>query len=285
MTHFRLRCLNLSRWIREYAISWGVLSLIYSWTVTLILQPILERALKTEIGAKPLWIATAFILLIPGAFEYLPLPPVVFGRGKLTFMPSGIFGEKIWSRFGGTLVPLYLRHELRRGATWLVICLTAALAGILPPGKYALWVLIAQLPVQRALFSISSWRTLAVSHPAREGGDRILWALWISQFLQAAIAWGAVGLAGFYSFDHWWALGPAVLGAILSASMVALEGDAGRPWMVNFFSLAAGTVGGYACLASPWFLLLILYFCKGQIASTAKRLMSVEHLDEDRIIP
>ena len=285
MSLLRLRTLNLARWIQEYAVSWGVLSLIYSWTVTLILQPILERVLKTEIGARPLWIATAFILLIPGALEYLPLPPLAFGKSKFTFMSRGIFGERIWSRFGGALVPLYLRHELRRGATWLVVCLTVVLAGLLPPHKYALWVLIAQLPVQRALFSVSSWRMLAVSHGPREGGHRILCALWTSQVLQAFITWGAVGLSGFYSFEHWLALGPAVLGAILSASMVALEGDAGRPWMVNFFSLAAGTLGGYACLASPWFLLLVIYFCKNQVAATTNRLLSVEHLDEDRIIP
>jgi hypothetical protein len=82
----------------------------------------------------------------------------------------------------------------------------------------------------------------------------------------------------------WITLGVGSLGAVLSASCVALEGDSGRPWIVNFMSLAAGTVGGYLCAASSWFLLLAIYVFLHMEKISKNRLKSVEHLDEDTLI-
>jgi hypothetical protein len=95
----RLRLLSLMRFIREYLVSWGLLSLIYSLTLTLLLQPLLENALKTELAFKPLWALTCATLLLPGALEALRLPPLPFRRG--------VFGERVWARLGGGLTPLY----------------------------------------------------------------------------------------------------------------------------------------------------------------------------------
>jgi hypothetical protein len=263
-----------------------VLSVIYSLIVTMLLQPILGQALKTEITIAPLWIATALILLIPGVLEYLKLPGTGFRK---LFMAPGVFSESFWKARGGSFTPLYLRHELRRGPTWLVIVLTVALQGLLPPGKWALWVLIAQLPIQRALFSVHGWRGLAAAHAPREGGQKLLAAIQVSQLIQLLITWFSLGacgiIAGFLTTEHWLLLGPAALGAVLAASSVALEGDSGRPWMVNFFSLGAGIIGGFLCLWSPWFLLGVLYFVNSAKNLSANRILSVEHLDEDHILP
>jgi hypothetical protein len=285
MTRLRLELLNSLRWLKEYIVSWAVLSAIYSLTVTLVLQPILERALKTELKLLPLWVSTCGLLLIPGALERLPLPALSVNRSRLLrFMPERIFGESVWSRLGGPLAPLYLRHEFRRVPTWLMICVSVVSAGLLAPGKQALWVLFAQLPAQRALYSVNAWRGLALSRSAQHGATWLLRSLWMSQIIQVVFCWLAVGWAGFLPHELWLALGPASLGAALAGSAVALEGDSGRPWLVNFMSLAAGTLGGYLCLLSPGFLILVLYFCSTCQLRVQARLLSVEHLDEDHLV-
>jgi len=54
--------------------------------------------------------------------------------------------------------------------------------------------------------------------------------------------------------------------------------------MVNFMSLAAGALGGFLSYASPWFLIVAAYLAHTMQASVGKRLHSVEHLDEDRLL-
>jgi hypothetical protein len=200
-----------------------------------------------------------------------------------------VFGERFWAWFAGPLGRLYLRHDLRRGATWLVVSLSAAAGGMFPEGRRSLWVLAAQLPVQRALYSIHRWRGLALAyHPVR-GARGLLASVLVSQVLQFAIAWLSVGilgpLTGGMSTAEWLKLGAGGLGGVVSAASMAFEGDSGRPWIVNFLALTAGTLGGFACLASPWYLLLVAYFASRMILLVDKRLHSVEHLDEDAVIP
>jgi hypothetical protein len=281
-----LAFLNLVRWLREYFVSWGVLSLIYSWTVTLVLQPILEQFFKHEIRFWPLWAATCALLLIPSILEYLPWPAVSFQWKRIGFMSQGIFRERVWSRSPWSMVRLYLRHELRRGATWFTLILAVCLGAAMPRPKSAIWVLIALLPCQRALYSIHRWRSLVLIGSAREGARQLYLAFGISQLIQLAIAWLALGLAAGpdWGMQTWLKLGAGSLGGVIAASMVVLEGDSGRPWLVNFISLAAGALGGYVCFAAPWALLLILYFYFKMQTSVAQRLHSVEHLDEDRFI-
>lgn len=279
----KLFALNLLRWLREYIVSWGLLSFIYSLTVTLILQSILEQALKKELEFKSLWFTTCATLLLPGLFEALKLPPLSFRKGLLTFMPPGVFGENLWQRWGGAITKLYLRHELRRGATWLVIVLVVLIASLLPDNKKALWVLIAQLPIQRALYSVHRWRGLALAFHPKQGAEQLMRAIWASQFLQIFIAW--IALVITRSIPDPWMYGCAALGAVISAGSVAMEGDSGRPWMVNFIALAAGTLGGYLCLATPWALPFVIYFGGRMAVAIENRLLSVEHLDEDTLIP
>ena len=269
----RLVILNLARWLREYAFVWGVLSVVYSLTVTLLLQPILERVFHREIPVAPLWALICGILIVPGILEHLPLPSFSLRRGLLSLMSKGSF------------IRLYLRHELRRGSTWLTIGLTVLVGVSLPDSKRALWILAAQLPVQRALYSIHRWRGLALSFQPQTGASKLLAALSLSQVIQLLFAWSLLGLTGVFSVSQWLLLGQGALGAVLSASMVAMEGDSGRPWIVNFISLASGILGGYLCYASPWVLLLVAYLFRNMQTNVGMRLHSVEHLDEDTLIP
>jgi hypothetical protein len=271
---FRLLALNLLRWLREYLVVWGLLSVIYSLTVTLVLQPLLERALRRELPLGPLWAASCALLLVPGLLEALPLPGIPARRGPF---------------FGRGLLLLYLRHDLRRSATWLVVVLSIVAGSLLPAGREALWVLFAQLPVQRALYSVHRWRGLSLAYHPSKGASQLLLAIGAAQLFQLAVAWGSLGamslLGAAMQWPAWLALGPAALGAVLAGGSMAFEGDSGRPWLVNFLSLAAGTIGGYLCYWQPWLLLVVGYFCLRMDAAVAHRLHSVEHLDEDSVIP
>lgn len=254
-----------------------MLSVIYSWTVTLALQPILERALKTEISSEFLWAATCSLLLIPAFIEFAPL-------GQLP-LRKGLFSESIWSKLGGPLSPLYLRHEFRRGATWLMLALCTVGSSLLPPRKFALSVLIALLLSQRALFSIQNWRRLAQTRFPEHGAFHLIRAMALSQSLQSILLWLALGLAQVYSQEQWLALGPAFLACAWISSTLCLEGDSGRPYLVNLIALSGGIIAGYACMAHWGFLALVAVICRSLYKGMGERLKAVENLDEDALIP
>lgn len=276
----RLQATNLARWVREYLVSWGLLSVIYSITVTVVLQPLLENAFKRELPLLPLWVLTCSLLLVPGLLEALPLPPL----GRLVRERG--FSEGLFAPLGGALGRLYLRHELRRGTTWFAVLATVLAAQLVPARLHALWVLAALLPVQRALYSIHRWRPLALASGPETGAQSMIGALIGAQVIELGVAWLALGATGtFASREAWLAYGAAAFSGVVAASAMAMEGDSGRPWMVNFISMAAGILCGYLALASPWFILLALYVAHVTRNSVGQRLKSVEHLDEDTLIP
>ncbi len=277
MNQRKLLTLNLFRWIREYIIAWGLLSLIYSYTLTLLLQPMLEAAFKREIPVPPLWITTCAALILPAILEALP-----YGHKRL--VRRGFFGERIWRVLAGGLGPLYLRHDLRRGATWFTVALSVGLAGVLPEKQQALWILVAQLPVQRALYSVHRWRTLALNFHPSSGAPYLIGSVWLSQSIQYLVGWLALGAMQILQTQEWISLGLAGFAAVLSAATTAMEGDSGRPWIVNFVALAAGIIGGFLTLFSPWAFLVVVYFCMQTRKTVLERLKSVEHLDEDTVI-
>lgn len=266
----RLQLLNLARWFREYLLVWTALSFVYSITLVLVLQPLLELALKMEVPFWPLWIATCATLIFPAAVEALP-QPLSAELGRLSF--------------GHGLIRLYLRHEFRRLGTWVGILVAVALAAIIPKDRAALWILIAQFPMQRALFSFQKWRVLALVEHPKLGSKSLMLALASSQLLQFLVAWLAVGAIGFFDANAWLKLGLAGVAAVFAASAVCLEGDAGRPGLVNFITLAAAALGGFSTYAWPVGLGISAYLMMAMSGSIPERIRSVEHLDEDTLIP
>lgn len=281
----RLKLLNLARWVREYFVSWGVLSFIYSLTVTYLLQPILERVFDREFALVPLWGVICALLLLPALLEHLVFPPASFRFGPLAFAPEGVFAERVWSWAGGPFTQLYLRHDLRRINTWLTVVLVVTAGSLLTPAQHALWVLISLLTTQRALYSIHRWRGLALSFLPENGASRLLWGVTASQTVQIFVAWLALGAMQVFSQEAWFKLGFGALGGAWSSAAMAMEGDSGRPWLVNFIALAAGILGGFLCYYSPYGLLAAIYLLYKMSALVAQRLHSVEHLDEDTLIP
>ena len=110
-------------------------------------------------------------------------------------------------------------------------------------------------------------------------------ALTVSQLLQWCVVVSVGLLLSSWSLLTWSKLAVAGLGGVLAGSCVALEGDAGRPWIVNFISLAAGALGGLLCWAWPISTVFVGYFSFSMIRAVGGRLRSVELLDEDTLIP
>jgi len=269
----RLQLLNLLRWFREYSISWGLLSVIYSVTATMILQPLLEQAFQREIHFAPLWFLTCATLLVPGVIESIGFPPVpwLVRRGKFKELP--------------VFMRTYLRHEFRRGSTWIAVLGVVIGGMMLPDGLRALWIMILLLPSQRALYSVHRWRRIAQGFLPSNGGVALVDAFTVSQLVQFLVAWGAFVLSGVLPLELAWKYGVAGGCAVIAASSVALEGDSGRPWLVNFFSLAVAVLAGYLVLAFPAVALAVLYFRHAARSTLGSRLKSVEHLDEDSLVP
>jgi hypothetical protein len=261
--------LNFFRWFQANFAVWLILSSIYSLTVTMVLQPILERVMKQEIPLSQLWASVCLALLVPGAFEYLSLPSI---------------GIKLSRPIQG-LSQIYLRHELRRANTWLVLILSFGLILLTPRELRPLIILAVQLSGQRALFSIYRWRGLALSFHPESGGQQLIFSLGRAQVIQFLILWTAVALTFHFEARALLAYGIGGLGAVIGSASMAMEGDSGKPWMVNFIALAAGIIAGFLCLSFPYLILLVGYFFLKMQANVAKRLKSVEHLDEDSLIP
>lgn len=272
----RLNLLNFARWFRENWLAWVLLSFIYSVTLVLLLQPFLELALKAEFPFWPLWSVTCAVLLIPAMVEAIP----GIGLRIPVAAPTGLMG-------------IYLRHELRRLPTWVGIAVPVVAIHWMPPGREALWLVAAQFPMQRALYSLQRWRTLALTNHPGLGASRLVTSLAVSQFIQFAKAWVGMGLGvwlvpqffGSMELMVWLRLGMAGAAAVAASSGLAMEGDSGRPWLVNFVTLAAALIAAFATFAWPIALLIVVYFAGAMSGAIRERLRSVEHLDEDLIIP
>ncbi|MBI4925689.1 MAG: hypothetical protein HY843_07175 [Bdellovibrio sp.] len=199
-------------------------------------------------------------------------------------MPEGIFAEKLWNQSRTSFIQLYLRHELRRGATWFTVILVVLLNLIFEKNKPLTWIFISLLPMQRALYSLRYWRNLALSFHPVWGAKQLLSGFVISQVIQFFIAWSAFGIIYFTSFQEWFFISLACLGAMVSSVFVALEGDSGRPWLVHFIALASGLLGGFVTYLWSWMFLFICYLLYKQLQNIEKRLYSIEYIDEDLVI-
>jgi hypothetical protein len=285
MTAINLHLKNAARWFAANAVTWVLLSAIYSLTVAILLQTVFERLQGAQPELISIWVLSMGILLIPGALEFLPLPDLPRFRKK-----SRHFGEKFWTRLGGgSFLPLYLRHEFRRPQTWLTLVTAVTLGSFLEAEKLRIWIFISQLPLQRALWSIGGWRKIALRAPegASLGASTLIASYCVSQVIQALIAWLsllAVLTVSGASLSPFIALLPACLSGVLCTAAVCMEGDSGRPWIVNFAGLSAGILGAALGLWEPALLVIAIYIYFNLKGSVKNRLWSVENFDEDSLL-
>jgi len=254
--------------------------------VAVLLQTIVEQLQKKPISLAPIWLGGMILLLIPGALEKLPLPELPFSMVR-----RSLFSERFWTQLGASsFLPLYLRHELRRPQTWLTLILTVALGALIPKERFALWIFVAQLPLQRGLWSIGGWRRIAVRTPGgpQLGGGLLLTAYLWSQAIQAAIAlvaWGMLLLLeGKWETASFLHVTAATFSGVLCCAAVSMEGDAGRPWLVNFVGLSVALIASSLVYWQPALLILSAYIFSNLKHSVTYRLWSVEEFDEDALL-
>ncbi len=274
MSRFKLNFLNGLRWVRENIWVWGLLALIYSLTLAHILEAVLELSLKKEYSWKILWPMTWLAMLFPWFLHRFSLPGVRFSIPTLP---------------GAPLVGLFLRHELRRGQNYFSVILAVVLLSVLPVEWAPLVLLIGQIPVQQGLYSIQGWRVLALSASPQEGARQLVLSFVLLQLILGFLMLSGwvivVGLGRrdlLFTIPRWIA---PLTGAWIASSCAALEGDAGRGWLVNFIGLAAGLLGGFIAALHPLLVIFVAYGGLQMVNSVKERLRSIEFLDEDTLIP
>ncbi len=282
ISSFRLRTLNLWRWVRAHAIAWTLLAAIYSVTAAILFQTVLQVGLRWEPPLVQVWAGLVFLLLIPALIEKLPLPALSAGKRPLGVLPPGVFSEGVFARTIGPLGQLYLRHELRRGPTWLAILISVLAGALLPKALAPFWVFIVLLPVQRALFSAEKWHQFVRFYVGARGPWYFLGALWTSQLLQyLVVVVATAGIRGEMPVE--WIFAGA--SAVVAGASMAFEGDTGKPGLVHLLSLTAGVLAGVFSMVSPWVFLAVVYFASRMLAISGNRLKSVEWFDEDTVLP
>lgn len=272
---------NFGRWLRAHIVSWGVLGVIYATTLAILMQPVLG-AEATSLGEIAL--INALVLLVPGAIEYVGvhlqrhplggpgLRPLVSGRG---------------------IIRLWQAHEWRKLSTWACVALAVVLgvgfARVGSPNQ-SLWIVIAQLPAQRALWSVWRWKDMVLNRDPRSGAARLVVALGLSfvqWMLLSTLLWIEVGIAVGGAVPAGWSVartGFAVVLAAFANAAVCWEGDSGRPWLVNTIALALGSVAGWLTDALPWSGVLLALLGYRYVQELGLRPLSVARMDEDTLV-
>lgn len=269
----RIYLINFYRWIKEFFIAWGILGFFYSISATLFFQSLIHFFLEWDLPAWQVWMSLCGFVLLAGVIENLPFPPVSL---FLPLKPNNLAG-------------MYMLHDLRRGSTWVVVLFTVyASTWVHVDKKVLVWMILMQLPVQRAMFSIYKWRAHALHYFPKRAALMLITGMWFSQavqFLVGFLLMMAFNSSVDLSFEGWMTFGIATLIGVWVGSSFLFEGDAGSPGLVNFITLSIGT---FASLVSyqytAWAALLLGYFVYSYLGIIPRRLRSVEYLDEDLII-
>jgi hypothetical protein len=184
---------------------------------------------------------------------------------KLPFWPK----PSVFSAF----FELYFLHQLRRVSTLASFLLTLILLGVFREEILWIRVLIAQIPVQNALWKLKDWKNLSLwMHPVRGASLLVLSLIGTQVFFSAFFA-------PFFSNLFYVPMAASFVGCLL-----ALEGDSGRPILSHAVSLVSSIGVALWVSESPWALLFIGYFSVQYIAVISRRLHSVEYNDEDSLI-
>lgn len=301
-TDLRLSALNAWRWILHHGFEWGLLGAVYSLAAALLVEPAAQHLLEKfqagapgarTVGWRELWILIWIFITLPFFLERY--------RGVEAGLP--LFRSKN-SRNSKSLsfIRVYFMHELRRWQGWasaLVVVLFGSIALEIRDLTPFFFVFIAQFSVQRALYSIGSWRRLISVAPHLQSPAMLWNAFLCVQLFWFVLSWAALGAVMWIEYDWlsmdflprpvfplWLTLGVSGGVAVIAGASVALEGDSGRPWLVNLLAFTAGTMGGLITLAAPiWGFLGAVYFASRLRALSRGRLLSVENFHEDFVVP
>jgi hypothetical protein len=279
MTLLRLNLLNVLRWFRANAFAWIALGVPYFFGIGLLLEPFLEEVGRgeTKVTQNGVWAVLLGVFI--GAIV-IRLLAQNWNRG---FPLSAGFAPG----------KLYVQNRLRELWTFFTALIIVLLADLALSYSILFWIFLIQLGVQRELYSVSDWRNVFLLSYPQSGAARFLSQFRMQQLIFFFLVWGAMGVSGLLggfqselgvSSSEWLQAGWVGLGAVLGASAVALEGDSGRPILVQLISLTTGTLAGLVCFASPWILPIVIYFVVQIEKMSINRLKSVENFYEDTLI-
>lgn len=270
-----MNLLNLARWIKEHAISWGLLFFLYSILAVVLAAPLLELAMKLELSSFSVWLGVCALI---GSALFVE------------WIPYSLFHFHWKVPFRSFLLDVYLQHEFRRLATWVGLAISIGLA-VAVPGKWIdFWIFICLFPVLRAMFSIQAWRGIVHPFYKTTGPYRLMATLAVSQAIQLGIVFCSVLILRYFlygaefSFKKWVLLFSGSFCGVVSACAMAYEGDSGRPWLVQFMALGAGLLVGVIGLISYWTIPFVLYFYYKMLDSIGSRWKSIEVFHEDVIV-
>jgi hypothetical protein len=268
-----LQLKNLFRWIWYHLFEWLLLGGLYVVGLTILLRGLYDSL--EEVGRLD-W--TFFVLVA----ALLLLPVIQWGVRKLNAVSMPI--PLIRSR---RLLAMLAVHEMRKPSSFVIMGAQTVMMAIFlaQEGRGIHLVLASQLYVQSLLYSVRLWIPFAQKFHPRTGAIDLYVAM--TAFSGLAIlpsASAAVLISGTGSYDVLSVLS-GVIGANLAASMMCLEGDGGRPWLVNLFSMLAGTFFGLICFQFSWVVLLLLYLYPSMMGYVRGRHRSLEYFDEDVTIP
>jgi len=144
------------------------------------------------------------------------------------------------------------------------------------------WILCVQMPAQRSLYSVQNWRVIYWLRRPFSGAP---------DFVKSMIGFGIVSYLFTFTLMAvlsllmdgviYWELFFVGLAAATGSTAAALEGDSGRPAIVNLVSLLTGTMAGLLTLLSPWVIFAVWYAVDKLVLASSRRLRSVENFNED----
>lgn len=239
-----------------------------------LMEPVVEKVF----GARP-----PLYYLVASLFCLTVLAGTVF------LLPGAIHFKKPHRFFLKGFSYLYLSQELRKFSAWLssaAVCFTLFL---LPKQWMFLTPVVVQFSLQRALYGLRAWTQLFNLHTPSAPSHEVLDGILLSQLVQWLAVSGTLFI--FQPLDAWknlpvpaWEWWIAMNGVLVGAASVVLEGDAGKPLLVQFISLATGLFSGFLCFFSPWFFLGVVYFYFRMRQLAARRLASIEAVGDDLVV-
>ncbi len=270
---FKLKLLNIARWVKEHLLLWSFLAIVYSFTAAQLLEPLSGKMLGREVEVVQVWGWVWLTLAFPVLISLIPAPAPRFlgGLARLT-RTKGL----------GRLVVL---HELRSLRIWVAMGLSVlashTLSRVMGDRVLAALVFTAQVPIHVALVRIESWRRIFALNGPERGAVHLMRSLLALSILIGLIFALVATLSLGLTTARGLALLSACFGAALGAVAVSLEGDSGRPFLVNLIALTTGSLMGFLCLWTPAFLPLGALFYFYQEGRAALRIKAVERVDED----
>lgn len=259
----------------HHFVEWMLLGVFYVATCAIFLRPIAEEMSKTGVSLWMMLAMLGVLAIVPAGLERLDL-------GAFTFRFPSFVG-----RFP-PVAQLFLRHEGRKRVAWLTSALVVVAMLLFPGQVFLKWLLVSQLNVHRGLFQMQAWRNNITLVEPQTGAISLLTAFTLCHVAFYAIALLLFLPVWFFQNGNLTDLLTLVsigLGSVAASASTAMEGDAGRPWLVNIFALTAGVLGGFLCWLSPLFLIGAYFFHAKMKQLAWNRLRSVEGFYEDNLIP